>query len=277
MEDYFAAKATLFEPRLSVRAVVNADDEFGRRLLASPSIPMMSFAIEAPADVNASSIRLDRAGSTFVARVDGASFPARVRIAGRFNVSNALAAIAAGRALGLPIEKVAEGIASVRGVPGRFEAVDAGQDFTVLVDYAHTPDSLEVVLRTAREITPAGRRLVCVFGCGGDRDRSKRPRMGRIATSIADRTMITSDNPRSEDPRAIIDAIEQGARAGGGAYDVEPDRREAIRAALRDARAGDVILIAGKGHETYQEIAGRVLPFDDREIARAALEERCSG
>jgi UDP-N-acetylmuramoyl-L-alanyl-D-glutamate--2,6-diaminopimelate ligase len=195
-----------------------------------------------------------------------------VPIAGRFNVENALAAVAAFVALGLPAEAAARGIASLAGVPGRLEAVDAGQPFTVLVDYAHTPDSLESVLKAAREVCEGS--LIVVFGCGGDRDRGKRPKMGTIAASLADRAIITSDNPRWEDPHAIVADVEAGARETGRPYEVEVDRRLAIRHAVESAREGDVVLIAGKGHETGQQFADRTIPFDDRIVAREELE-RC--
>jgi UDP-N-acetylmuramoyl-L-alanyl-D-glutamate--2,6-diaminopimelate ligase len=190
-------------------------------------------------------------------------------------VENCLAAIATARALGIRQELAAEGIAGVRGVPGRVEAVEAGQDFLVMVDYAHTPDSLENVLRTARPLTDG--RLIVVFGCGGDRDAAKRPLMGRAATSLADLSIVTSDNPRSEDPMAIIDEIEPGAREGGGAYQIEPDRRAAIRLAVEEAGPGDVVVIAGKGHEPYQELADRTIPFDDRRVAAEEIRARADG
>ena len=187
-----------------------------------------------------------------------------MRLRGGFNVENVLCAVALAELLELPHAAVRAGIASVQGVPGRFEAVEAGQPFTVLVDYAHTPDGLENVLHSAREIT-AG-RLICVFGCGGDRDRGKRPLMGRVARRLADVAIVTSDNPRSEDPEAIIAEIMDGV-----AMEAEPDRRAAIERAVGMAREGDVLVIAGKGHEQGQQFADRTLPFDDRTVAREAL------
>jgi UDP-N-acetylmuramoyl-L-alanyl-D-glutamate--2,6-diaminopimelate ligase len=269
MEAYEAAKAALFAGDLAERAAINVDDPTGRRWLERVAIPTTSFAIDAPADVRAEDVEVSAEGSRFTCVADGARVRVRVRMPGRHNVANALAALAAFRALGLSVDAAAEGIASLPGVPGRFERVDAGQDFAVVVDYAHTPDSLERALRAAREIC-AG-RLWVVFGCGGDRDRGKRPEMGRVATALADRTIITSDNPRSEDPLAIVAEIEAGARAGGGPYEVEPDRRAAIRRALAAARPGDLVLIAGKGHETGQQVGDRILPFDDRAVAREEL------
>jgi UDP-N-acetylmuramoyl-L-alanyl-D-glutamate--2,6-diaminopimelate ligase len=192
--------------------------------------------------------------------------PLRTRLRGRFNVENVLATVAVARLLEIADDAVATGVGSVAGVPGRFETVDEGQSFTVVVDYAHKPDALENVLRTARGLT-AG-RVICVFGCGGDRDHGKRPQMGRIATELADVAIVTSDNPRNEDPQAIIDEVLAGT-VGGAA--VEPDRRAAIERAVELAEPGDVVVIAGKGHEPGQEIAGRVTPFDDRDVARDAL------
>ncbi|MFM7719294.1 MAG: UDP-N-acetylmuramoyl-L-alanyl-D-glutamate--2,6-diaminopimelate ligase [Actinomycetota bacterium] len=268
MEDYFAAKARLFEPGRASAAVVNVDDAYGRRLV-DRGIPTTTYAIDAAADLRAADVRTTEGGSTFV--VDGLRVATALR--GRFNVENCLAAIGAARALGIADATAVAGIEAVRGVPGRVEAVDAGQPFLVLVDYAHTPDGIDNVLRAARPLA-AGRVLI-VFGCGGDRDRAKRPRMGEAATRGADLAIVTSDNPRSEDPLAIVEEILPGARAGGGSFLVEPDRRAAIRLALGEARPGDVVVIAGKGHESGQEFADRTLPFDDREVA---LEElRASG
>jgi len=190
----------------------------------------------------------------------------RTRLLGRFNVENVLGAVAAARLLELTDDAVAAGIESVTGVPGRFEAVDEGQPFAVVVDYAHKPDALEQVLQTARGLTE--HRVVCVFGCGGDRDRGKRPEMGRIASELADVTIVTSDNPRSEDPEAIVAEVVTGATQP---VEVEVDRRTAIERAIELAQPGDVVVIAGRGHEREQELADRRVPFDDREVARAAL------
>ena len=189
-----------------------------------------------------------------------------LKLKGRFNVENALAAMASCRLLGIDDDTIARGLEAVDGVPGRFEAVDEGQPFTVLVDYAHTPDSLENVLTTARELTSG--RLICVFGCGGDRDREKRPIMGRIAAELADVPIVTSDNPRSEDPGAIIDEILAGI---DGDAEIIQDRRSAIAHAIETAEPRDVVVIAGKGHEQGQQFRDRTVPFDDREVAREAL------
>lgn len=271
MEAYFTAKARLFTPELSERAVVNVDDPAGRRLL-DLGVPTITFGIEdEAAEVRATDVRATHEGIAF--RVEGVEIRSPLR--GRFNVENCLAALAAARALGISDPVAVRGIEAVRGVPGRVETVDAGQDFLVIVDYAHTPDSLENVLRAARSLTEG--RVIVVFGCGGDRDRAKRSLMGRAAAANADLTIITSDNPRSEDPEAIIREIEPGAK-DGGAYVIEPDRRTAIRTAVSEARTGDVVVIAGKGHETYQELADRTIAFDDRAVAfeeiRALREAR---
>jgi UDP-N-acetylmuramoyl-L-alanyl-D-glutamate--2,6-diaminopimelate ligase len=263
MEEYFAAKARLFDPGLSDRAVVNHDSAEGRRL--EGRVPTLTFGIDAGADVRAVDVETTAQGIAF--RVDGLEVRSALR--GLFNVENCLAALATARSLGIADEVAAEAIGSVAGVPGRLDAVEAGQDFLVLVDYAHKPDGVEKVLRTARPL--ASGRVIVVIGCGGDRDRGKRPLMGAAATANADLSVITSDNPRSEDPLAIIAAIEDGARRGGGAFVVEPDRRAAIRFALAEAGSGDVVVIAGKGHETYQELADRTIPFDDREVAAEEL------
>jgi UDP-N-acetylmuramyl-tripeptide synthetase len=189
-----------------------------------------------------------------------------LKLKGRFNVENALAAMASCRLLGIDDDAIARGLEAVDGVPGRFEAVDEGQPFTVVVDYAHTPDSLENVLTTARELTSS--RVICVFGCGGDRDREKRPIMGRIAAELADVPIVTSDNPRSEDPGAIIDEILAGI---DGDAEIIQDRRSAIAHAIEAAEPHDVVVIAGKGHEQGQQFRDRTVPFDDREVAREAL------
>jgi UDP-N-acetylmuramoyl-L-alanyl-D-glutamate--2,6-diaminopimelate ligase len=272
MEAYFEAKARLFLPERARRAVVNADDPWGRRLLSAPSIPTVSFAVDGEADVVAEGIDVTKDGLTF--RVGATEIRSELR--GRFNLANCLGAFVIARSLGIDDAVAARGIGDVGGVPGRVEPVDAGQNFLVVVDYAHTPDSIHHVLQAARPLTSG--RLIVVFGCGGDRDRDKRPLMGAAATDNADLSVITSDNPRSEDPLAIIGEIEPGARQGaersGSRYVVEPDRRAAITLAVKTAREGDTVIIAGKGHEPYQEMATGTVPFDDREVARAAIEAR---
>jgi UDP-N-acetylmuramoyl-L-alanyl-D-glutamate--2,6-diaminopimelate ligase len=264
MDRYFEAKRRLFtDAEPAPPAVVNIGDPYGRRLadeLHRRGTPLLTFGFAEEADVRAEELESTAAGIRL--RSGGIEIESRLR--GHFNVENLLGVVAAGRVLEIEDEALAAGIAAGE-VPGRFEPVDEGQPFGVLVDYAHTPDSLENVLRSAREV--AANRVICVFGCGGDRDRGKRPLMGRIARELAHVAIVTSDNPRSEDPMAIIDEI-VGETIG---LEIEPDRRVAIALAIERAEAGDVVLIAGKGHEQGQEVAGRTLPFDDREVAREAL------
>ena len=247
MEEYFQAKRRLFVEG-APPAAVNVGDEYGRRLAAElPGALTFGFAAEAAV------------GPSALEGID-------LRLRGRFNAENALGALAAARLLGIDDAAIARGLEAVRGVPGRFESVDEGQPFEVIVDYAHKPVALETLLRTARELATG--RVICVFGCGGDRDREKRPQMGRIASELADVVIVTNDNPRSEDPEAIIDAIVGGAV---GPVEVEQDRAHAITQAIEAARDGDIVLIAGKGAEQGQEFADRTIPFDDREAAREAL------
>ena len=257
MDDYFLAKRRLFEAGAEVK-VVNVDDEYGRRLAEEfPDAIRYSLA-----DVEDLDVTLG--GSRF--RLDGVEL--EMPMPGAFNVLNGLAAIHAARALGAGDDAIARALPKVGRVPGRFEGVDEGQDFAVVVDYSHTPDSLENVLRAARALAGGG-RVICVFGCGGDRDRGKRPVMGRIAAELADVPIVTSDNPRSEDPEAIIGEVLAGMPDG---VEWHVDRREAIAAAIEHARPGDVVVIAGKGHEQGQEFAdGRKEPFDDVTVAREAL------
>ena len=265
MEDYFQAKRRLFFGESAPPAAVNLDDEHGRRLadeLSAAGTPLLTFGFADDADVRPE--ELDLSGPVTSLTADGIAL--RTRLRGRFNVENVLATVAASRLLGLPAEAVARGIESIAGVPGRFEIIDEGQPFTVVVDYSHKPGALENVLRAARELTTG--RVLCVFGCGGDRDAGKRPLMGRIASELADIPILTSDNPRSEDPAAIAEAVLAGM---SGEPEVVLDRRAAIAQAIELAEPGDVVVIAGKGNERGQEIAGRVVPFDDREVASEAL------
>jgi UDP-N-acetylmuramoyl-L-alanyl-D-glutamate--2,6-diaminopimelate ligase len=264
LEEYLRAKEMLFTPEMAKRAAVNVDSPEGRTLVREDP-PTLTYGTSEDAEVRAEDVRLGADGLSF--RVGGVEVRSWLR--GRFNVFNNLAALAAARSVGIEDAATVRGLAHVRGVPGRLEPVEAGQGFLVLVDYAHTPDSLRNVLQTARALTDG--KLAVVFGCGGDRDRAKRPMMGEVATGLADLTVVTSDNPRSEDPLAIIEEIEPGARAGGGTFVIEADRRAAIRLALNEARPGDVVVIAGKGHETGQEFADRTIPFDDRVVAAEEL------
>jgi UDP-N-acetylmuramoyl-L-alanyl-D-glutamate--2,6-diaminopimelate ligase len=267
MEAYFAAKRRLFGELAPEHSVINLDDGYGRRLAAEVADPI-TFALDREASYRALDVRTGLGGSDFTVRTpEGEVVELRSPLRGRFNVYNVLGAFAAARALGVPIERAVQAVELAPQVPGRLQPVEEGQEFAVLVDYAHTPDSLENVLVAARGLTE--NRLHVVFGCGGDRDRAKRPLMGEIARRLADRVIVTSDNPRSEDPQAIIDEILAGA---GPAVEHNADRREAIAQAIAAAQAGDVVLIAGKGHEQGQEFeAGRKIPFDDVTVAREAL------
>lgn len=265
LKAYFEAKARLFRPELAERAVVNGDTPEGRRLARTPRIPTRTFGLDPRSDVAATEVELSPSGLAF--RVGRSRFRSRLR--GTFNVYNCLGALAAAREVGVEDRAIGEGIEALPGVPGRLEPVQSDRGFAVFVDYAHTPDSLEHVLRAARGL--ASGRLIVVFGCGGDRDRGKRRLMGAVATRLADLSVLTSDNPRSEDPLDILAEIERGARTGGGRYAVEADRRRAIGEALAQARPGDVVVIAGKGHETGQEFEDRTLPFDDRVVAGEEL------
>ncbi len=273
MEDYFAAKRLLFVPRDGrppAVAVVNVDDPYGARLaaeLGERGEPVTTYALHGEADYRARDVRIDLSGSRWRVEAPDGSYALRSPLRGEFNVANVLAALACARALGVPVEVCASAIESAGQVPGRFQTVDEGQPFAVLVDYAHTPDSLENVLAAARLLTEG--RLRVVFGCGGDRDRGKRPQMGEIAHRLADDVIVTSDNPRSEDPDAIIAEVLAGA---GGEVGHDADRETAIARALHAAGPGDVVVIAGKGHEQGQVFAGgRTVPFDDVSVARDIL------
>jgi UDP-N-acetylmuramoyl-L-alanyl-D-glutamate--2,6-diaminopimelate ligase len=266
MEEYFAAKRRLFVGAAPPPAAVNVGDPWGRRLAEElvdvGRAPLITFGLADDAEVRPEELVLDASGARF--RAAGIEIETALR--GRFNVENVLGAVAAGLLLDLDEEDIAAGIRAVGGVPGRFEAIDEGQPFTVLVDYAHTPDSLANVLRTAREITEG--RVLVAFGAGGDRDRGKRPLMGKIAADLADVVVVTSDNPRSEEPLAIIQDILQGA---GMDVEIDPERSSAIARVVELAEPGDVVVIAGKGHEQGQEVAGEKHSFDDRVVAREAL------
>ncbi|NGZ99989.1 UDP-N-acetylmuramoyl-L-alanyl-D-glutamate--2,6-diaminopimelate ligase [Nocardioides sp. W3-2-3] len=270
VEDYFQAKAMLFTPEHAALGLVCTDDEHGRRLAAEAPIPVRTYGLTGPADWTATDVALGADGSRFtVLGPDGVRVSAAVPLPGDFNVANALAAIAAAAEAGYDPQAVADGIAASGGVPGRLERVPTGRDLTVVVDYAHKPDAVEAVLRTLRPVTRG--RLVIVIGAGGDRDTGKRPVMGEIAARLADLVVVTDDNPRSEDPAAIRAEVLAGTR-GGPAEVVEiGDRRAAIAAAIDGAGPGDVVVVAGKGHESGQEIAGVVHPFDDREVVREVL------
>jgi UDP-N-acetylmuramoyl-L-alanyl-D-glutamate--2,6-diaminopimelate ligase len=276
MEDYFEAKRSLFTPERLERGASNLDDPYGRKLLETASVPVIGFGAGAGAEVRATDVRIGPASTELTIVTPAGSAPLRIALAGHFNVSNALAAAATALQAGIGLDAIVTGLQSLHAVPGRFESVDQGQPFSVLVDYAHTPDSLDNVLRAARPLANAGQgRVICLFGCGGDRDRGKRPLMGAVAARLADYVIVTSDNPRSEDPDAIIGEILEGvlAERPDGPDVVTPDRAAAIRTGLEEARAGDVFVIAGKGHEQGQEFADHTIEFDDRAVARANLVE----
>lgn len=265
-EAYFEAKARLFEPDLSRIAVVNIDDQFGRRLLDRASTPIVPFSMDDVSDAEVSAIAHSYAWR---------GVTVKVAIGGSVNVMNSLAAATAARELGVDVDAIVEGLRVAPVVPGRFEHVDAGQDFVVLVDFAHTPEGLGEMLRSVRQATTNG-RVIVVFGCGGDRDKMKRPIMGETAALLADAVIVTSDNPRSEDPEAIIASVVAGVpdHLRHRLFGTEPDRRAAISLAFRHARRGDVVVIAGKGHEHSQSIGSEIIDFDDRVVARDLLEGR---
>jgi UDP-N-acetylmuramoyl-L-alanyl-D-glutamate--2,6-diaminopimelate ligase len=274
LEDYYRAKASLFTPGRARLGVVNVDDEHGRRLVGDSSIPVRTFStVGAVADWTATDVHPTAQGSRFTVRgPDGAEIAAGVSLAGAYNVSNALCAVAALAEAGYDPAAIAAGVAGA-AVPGRLERVDAGQDYLALVDYAHKPDAVSAALTAVRPRTPG--RLIVVIGAGGDRDRGKRPIMGEIAARLADVVVVTDDNPRSESPARIRAEVLEGAARVPAAHRAEVlesgDRREAIRLAVSTARAGDTVLVAGKGHETGQEVEGAVHPFDDRVVLREEL------
>jgi UDP-N-acetylmuramoyl-L-alanyl-D-glutamate--2,6-diaminopimelate ligase len=273
MEDYFAAKRRLFASPLTDVRAVNVDDAYGRRLAGE--FAAVSFGIDRPADYRAVDVRTGPSGSDCTFETPDGAFAVHVPLPGRFNVVNALGAWVAARALGVEPGLLASAVAASGPVPGRFEPVDEGQSFSVLVDYAHTPDSLENVLREARGLAGGG-RVIAVFGAGGDRDRGKRPLMGEIGARLADVCLVTSDNPRSEDPDAIISEVLAGVPEGAH-VEHDADRRASIHRAIAIAGSGDVVVIAGKGHEQGQEFAGgRKEPFDDVAVAREALRARAT-
>ncbi|GAA0596452.1 UDP-N-acetylmuramoyl-L-alanyl-D-glutamate--2,6-diaminopimelate ligase [Actinomadura livida] len=282
MHDYFLAKARLFTPEYSRVGVINLDDHHGRELLEIATVPVTTFSAsgDPAADWRAEDVRVGADGSVFrIVGPGGIEADAEVGLAGPFNVANALAAIVALVEAGVPLQAAVHGVASLPGVPGRLERVDEGQDFVTLVDYSHKPGAVEAVLNALRPVTEG--ELAIVLGCGGDRDRGKRPLMGEAAARLADSAYFTSDNPRSEDPLAILAAMVEGGlkvpQPERARVVVEPDRAAAIALAVGRARRGDVLVIAGKGHEQGQNVAGEVHPFDDREVAREALRRRVKG
>jgi UDP-N-acetylmuramoyl-L-alanyl-D-glutamate--2,6-diaminopimelate ligase len=278
MANYFESKARLFtglkdQPnKKQATAVINLDDPYGERLVSrlGHAVPVITYGMSARADFRASNYRVEFSGTSFQLDARGKIYLVRLPLIGRFNVSNAMAALAAATSLGVSLRDAVLSLAKSPQVPGRLEAVPAKRQFQIFVDYAHTDDALLNVLKTLHELGP--RRLILVFGAGGDRDKEKRPLMGRVADQNADYSIITSDNPRKEDPLAIIMDVREGFRTKN--FETVPDRAEAIARAIALAQPRDIILIAGKGHETYQEFADHTIPFDDRHMARRALENR---
>jgi UDP-N-acetylmuramoyl-L-alanyl-D-glutamate--2,6-diaminopimelate ligase len=275
MEAYFEAKARLFsglatQPKKKGKAVINLDDRYGAQLVQrfGKDIPVSTYGVGVQADFRASNVRIDFHGTSYQLDAGGKSYLVRLPLIGQFNVYNSLAALAAAHALGVDVRQCVLALATANAVPGRLEAVPAQRQFRIFVDYAHTDDALLNVIKTCRELNPA--RLIVVFGCGGSRDKTKRPRMGAVVDQHADYAIVTSDNPRKEQPEAIVEDIKPGMRRGN--YEVILDRREAIYKAVAMAEPRDIILIAGKGHENYQEFADRTVPFDDVAVAREALE-----
>lgn len=267
-ENYFNAKTKLFD--LCKVGKANTDDEYGRILLEIKKCPMKSFGIDSMADIKARDIDIKPGGTSFNLQIQSGDIDIRVPIPGKFSVYNSLAAISACLEFNVSSNDIIKGLEGLK-VPGRAETVETNGDFTVMVDYAHSPDSLKNILETVKAY--ADGRIVAIFGCGGDRDRIKRPIMGRIAGELADFSIITSDNPRTEDPEAIVSEVEEGIKRTKGEYIVITDRHKAIEYAIRNARQKDIILIAGKGHETYQIFKDKTVYFDDREVAREILEQ----
>lgn len=274
-EDYFAAKRRLFQgtgagaPEV---AIVNHDDPYGKRL-AGLAKRTVTYGLESGAELTTKKFQLTFSGLSFTAQTPNGKVKVASRLVGRINVYNILAAIGAAQALGLTNDAIETGIRGLESVSGRFQRIDLGQSYFVVVDYAHTDDALENLIRTARELNPKG-RIITLFGCGGGKDRTKRPVMGEAAGRLSDLTILSNDNPKTEDPLKIISDIVVGLQKTNGKYLIEPDREKAIGLAMDEARTGDIVLLAGKGHENYQILADRTLEFDDREQARAALRQR---
>ncbi|HET7108610.1 MAG TPA: UDP-N-acetylmuramoyl-L-alanyl-D-glutamate--2,6-diaminopimelate ligase [Candidatus Acidoferrum sp.] len=274
-ENYFAAKRRLFEgtgagePDFSI---VNTDDEWGKKLVGVGKTTL-TYGLLNGSDLKAKKFQLSFSGLNFIAQTPKGPIQVESALVGRINVYNILAAIGAGIGLGIPNDVIETGIRNLHAVAGRFQRIDEGQPFLVVVDYAHTDDALQNLIRTARELITKG-RIITLFGCGGSRDRTKRPIMGETSGKLSDLTILTSDNPRQEDPLKIISDVVVGMQKSGGKYLIEPDRAKAISLAIEEARPGDIVLLAGKGHEDYQIFADRTIHFDDREVARKALGER---
>jgi UDP-N-acetylmuramoyl-L-alanyl-D-glutamate--2,6-diaminopimelate ligase len=272
MEDYFMAKRSFFMNRSVRNAVISLDDPWAFRLSQELAMPKISYAICTNADLFARDIQIEESGVSFMLSLwNDKYYPVRLKLMGMFNIYNAIAAAGIGLIVGADPEVICKALESVTSVPGRAEVLDTNTDYMVVLDYSHSPDALENILGAIREFIKG--RLIVVFGCGGDRDQGKRPIMGAIAGKMADLSILTSDNPRAEDPLDILNAIEEGIKPTGARYEVIENRREAIRRALKTAQAGDVVLLAGKGHETYQEIAGIKRPFNEKVIVAELLAE----
>ena len=280
-ENYLAAKCKLFEQvsasdqvKDNKGAVINIDDSYGHRVMEKTTAPTITYSILGKGTLNASDVHMSTKNSQYTVNYKGESYPVSMNTTGLFNVYNTLAAIGACLQEGISMEAIDTALKTFSSVPGRFELIEEGQDFAVVVDYAHTPDGLQNILETAKAIKE--NRIIIVFGCGGDRDVTKRPIMGRIAAEYGDKIYVTSDNPRTEDPVQIVKDVEVGVKEAlrdGTSYEVIVDRREAINHAIHDAKAGDIVIIAGKGHENYQILKNETIHFDDREEARKALKE----
>jgi UDP-N-acetylmuramoyl-L-alanyl-D-glutamate--2,6-diaminopimelate ligase len=272
MEKYFDAKSLLFSglpgQKKKATAVINADDRFGARLIKMCEVPVITYGLGVRADFRASEVKTDLSGTSYQLDARGKSFLVRLPLIGRFNVYNSLAAIAAAASIGIEVRNAVVALATAPHVPGRLEAAPIKRQFRVFIDYAHTDDALINVMKTLRELSP--RRLIVVFGCGGNRDKAKRPKMGAAVDELADWSIITSDNPRKEVPEAIIEDIKKGYR--GSNYEVIVDRQAAIFKAVAMAQPRDIVLVAGKGHEAYQEFADHTVPFDDVHVTTQAVE-----
>jgi UDP-N-acetylmuramoyl-L-alanyl-D-glutamate--2,6-diaminopimelate ligase len=275
MESYFQAKGLLFSRENENRvesAVINIDDPYGERLAKLVPCPVVRFGFDSAADIHVVEFHSRSDKSELVLATPAGKCEFHLHLIGRPNASNIMAATGAALSLGLSPDEIRKGVEALTGVPGRLETVNAGQDFAVIVDYAHTPDALENLLKTVSQLPHA--RIITVFGCGGDRDRTKRPIMGEIAVRLSDFVIATSDNPRSEDPLGILKEIESGIKKGSAPYRMMPDRRQAIKAAVSMAQKGDALVIAGKGHEDYQIIGKNTLPFDDRQVAAELIKDK---
>ena len=280
-ENYLAAKCKLFEQvsasdqvKDNKGAVINIDDSYGHRVMEKTTAPTITYSTLGKGTLNASDVHMSTKNSQYTVNYKGESYPVSMNTTGLFNVYNTLAAIGACLQEGISMEAIDTALKTFSSVPGRFELIEEGQDFAVVVDYAHTPDGLQNILETAKAIKE--NRIIIVFGCGGDRDATKRPIMGRIAAEYGDKIYVTSDNPRTENPVQIVKDVEVGVKEAlrdGTSYEVIVDRREAINHAIHDAKAGDIVIIAGKGHENYQILKNETIHFDDREEARKALKE----